>query len=253
MWSSIQSVETPSSFDEALALGSKPTAALIAGGSYLVREKDSTIHSLVNIHPLLDKNIKLDEHSLYIGAGVSLQNIIDSDLNQTFDGWMIRAIKWSCYSKNIRNQRTLGGEIAQNRANSELMVFLRILNPVIHVFNGDNIEILLHLWDGIGIITGIHFNLYFKYNLALKRFSVLESAPAYLIICVSILKGEFTISVGGNIDHIFVQTGSMVDIGKGQIDSLTRNIINRFSADQHGSLDYKQYLIQHTLIEMFIP
>ncbi|NQU68702.1 MAG: FAD binding domain-containing protein [Candidatus Marinimicrobia bacterium] len=253
MWSSIQSVKTPASFDEALALGSKPSAALIAGGSYLVREKNTTIHALVDIHPLLDKNIKLDEHSLYIGAGVTLQQMIDSDLNQTFDGWMIRAIKWSCYSKNIRNQRTLGGEIAQNQANSELMVILRILNPVIHVFNGDNIKIPLHLWDGIGIITGIHFNLYFKYDLTLKRFSVLESAPAYLIICASILKGEFTISVGGNIDHIFVQTGSIDNIGRDQIDSLSQNIIKRFSADQHGSLDYKQYLIQHTLQEMLIP
>ena len=240
---------TPKSFKEAIRAYSNSGSKLLSGGTYLVSEKDTFIQELIYIRPLLSDQIIFTDNSLFIGTGVSLQSIIDSNINNVFGGWLSKSIRWSCSSKNIRNQRTIGGEIARKRTDSELVVLLYALNPILRVSYPENIEIQLDLWDGIGIITGIYFNLNMKYNLSLKRFSFLESAPAHLIICQNQSIVNTQVVIGGNSKQIISESirGSVLD--DETIQLIAGDSKTYFAEDHFGSIDYKQYLIKSVLTQ----
>ncbi|MFQ6610916.1 MAG: FAD binding domain-containing protein [Fidelibacterota bacterium] len=249
MWTSITKIITPKSFKEAIQANSNSSSKLLSGGTYLTSEKNSAVQELIYILPLLNDQIVLTDNSLFIGSGTSLQTIIDSNLNNVLGGWLSKVIKWSCSSKNIRNQRTIGGEIARNRADSELIVLLYALNPILHISNPENKEIQLDLWDGIGIITGIYFNLNMKQNFRLKRFSFLESAPAHLIVGQNQSNAGTQIIIGGSSERIISESFKGSALDQEFIHKIMKKTVENFEDDHNGSMEYKQYLIKNVLTQ----
>jgi len=240
MWNSIEQILRPVDLAEALALGHGSGTAMLAGGSYLVATRDPAIHTLVDIHYLLDDERTTTEKGWSVGAGASLQSLCESpfpELNQ--------ALIASCPSKNIRNQRTLGGELAWGRQDSDLLVWLQASGTRLEL-NGTAPLVSLAGWDGTGIITRI---LIPENNTRLERVALLESAPAFVIVAVNQQPALIKLAVGGQVAQIkYFQIKTPPE--ENAIRALMETIGSLFSDDYLGSRDYKLQLVSNLLPEL---
>ena len=242
MWSSIKQIIKPDSLNEALILQKELGSALFTGGTYLVGQKKKSIHTLVDINHLLEDDINQQPDKLQVGAACTLQDLlvsVDSDL--------MRAISAACPSKNIRNQRTLGGEIAQARTDSDLLIYLHAAEASL-LINGS--EELVHIaeWAGAGIITEIHIP---QTNTRLERVAVLDSAPAYVIVAVHQTKEHITLAIGGKSTSI-LYCKSPVSPEEAKIREFMDKVESIFTEDHFGSPAYKRQLVSNLLKEMVV-
>ncbi len=242
MWSSIEQILKPNSFSEALILQKENGAVLFAGGSYLVAQKERSISTLIDINHLLDTEITKNRSVLLIGAACTLQELLGS-----VDSGLAKAISSSCSSKNIRNQRTLGGEIAQARPDSDLLVYLYAAEAQLQINAADN-PIHIADWNGDGIITVIQIPLN---NTALERVTVLDSAPAFVITAVHQTAEHITLAIGGKATRIlYCKTPLAPD--EGQIKTFMDKVESIFTEDHFGSPAYKRQLVSNLLTEMVV-
>ena len=118
----IKEVFKPSSFEEAVKLKSSDIYYL-SGGTQInwtpaIEERKikgvPQIEKVILLKGILSSEIKKEGSALSIGAGVTLQEIIDN--SDTPDA-LKKAAKYIA-SRNIRNMATIGGNIAANRADS---------------------------------------------------------------------------------------------------------------------------------------
>ncbi len=239
MWSSIKKIIIPASFEEAINKKTN-SAVFYGGGTYLVSNKDEKIDTLIDINSLIDKSIKVDKNSLTIGSGVAVQEIANDE--EMFNK-LSMAAKYSNFSKNIRNQRTIGGEIAQKNIRSDLFTFLVALNPLLEIRNPAKIMIKLREWNGKGIINKILISITDLKSSGFERYSVLESAPAFLIVAVVRKALELDFVISGKADKIYGHTMQLSEFSKNSIHSIIDNSAKHFSNDQYGSVEYKASLI----------
>ncbi len=240
MWSSIQHIIKPDSFSEALQLQKNSSSTLLAGGSYLVSEKDLNIQTLISISHLLPDTVEKIEGGLQIGAGITLQHL----LTKTGKA-LAKAITSSCPSKNIRNQRTLGGEIARDRPDSDLMVYLYAADAQLQI---NELDSFVHIskWDRQGIIS----NVFIPIGLTMiQRVSVLDSAPAFVIAAVHETSNYFAMAVGGKSERIcYCRTTNPPK--ETDIRHFLDEVEAIFGTDHFGSPDYKRKLVSKLLHEM---
>jgi putative selenate reductase FAD-binding subunit len=118
----IKEVFKPTSFEEAVNQKNKDIYYL-SGGTHInwtpVTEKRRAegkpeIEKVILLKNLLSTKITREGSALFIGAGITLQKLIDS--NESPEA-LRKAAKYIA-SRNIRNMATLGGNIAANRADS---------------------------------------------------------------------------------------------------------------------------------------
>jgi CO/xanthine dehydrogenase FAD-binding subunit len=240
MWSSIKNIDVPTTFRAAIEYGSKSKSALFGGGTYLVAESDTTIQNLIDINGIVDNSIEITDDSIIIGAGSTIQNIINklSDFSL-----FTEAAKYSCFSKNIRNQRTIGGEIAQKRVQSELFTFLVAINPIIEIRTPIKQNTHLREWDGNGIINKIIINKIDLESSGFERFATLPSAPAFLIVAVVRRALELDFVISGKAKKVYGHTISLADFSKNTIKNIINESVKYFKDDQYGSLEYKKSII----------
>ncbi|MEE8341679.1 MAG: FAD binding domain-containing protein [Candidatus Neomarinimicrobiota bacterium] len=240
MWSSIQNIDFPKTFKEAIEYQSKSNSVIFAGGTYLVAESSTKTKNLIDINKIVANSVEVTDDSIMIGAGSTLQNLIDtlSDFPQ-----FVEAAKYSCYSKNIRNQRTLGGEIAQKRVQSELFTYLVAINPIIEIRTPDKMNTRVREWDGSGIINKIIINKIDLESSGFERFATLPSAPAFVIVAAvkRVLELDFVIS--GKSKKVYGHTMSLADFSKNTIKNIINESVKYFKDDQYGSKEYKKSLI----------
>ena len=243
MWYSIKSIIKPKTFREAFSLQQQDGTTLFAGGSYLVAEKNLSIRTLIDINSLLDNSVIADYEAVIIQAGATLQTFIESVKPINPDCRLINGVKGSCPSKNIRNQRTFGGEVVQNRSNSDALVFLHAVDAEITVYTGSESKISIRDWDGNGIVTRITYYPNKIDSIELQRFSVIESAPAVVIVGGIKRNGQLEFSIGGTAN--IIQTFKvMTDNWKeNSISEIAKNAVRQFVPDHFGSLNYKESLI----------
>jgi CO/xanthine dehydrogenase FAD-binding subunit len=241
MWSSIKNVDIPTSFKQAIDFQSKSKSVLFGGGTYLVSEKDSNIHNLIDINRIIDKTIEITYNSIVIGAGSSLQSIIDS---LTSFKSLTESSKFSCFSKNIRNQRTIGGEIAQKRVQSELFTYLVAINPILEIRTPDKKNIHLREWSGKGIINKIIINKIDLESSGIERFATLPSAPAFVIVAVVRRALELDFVISGKAKKVYGHTIKLADFSKDILKKIINDSVEYFKEDQYGSLEYKKSLIE---------
>lgn len=241
MWSSIKNINVPKTFNEAIEYQSKSNGVLFGGGTYLVAEGSEKIQNLIDINSVVDKSIEITDESIIIGAGSSLQNII---IKLSDFPLFVEAVKYSCFSKNIRNQRTIGGEIAQKRVQSELFTYLIAINPILEIRTPDKENIYLREWDGKGIINKILINRIDLESSGFERFAVIPSAPAFVIVVVVRRALELDFVISGKAKNVYGHTIKLVNFSKDILKQIINESVKYFEDDQYGSLEYKKSLIE---------
>ncbi len=240
MWSSIEQIIKPDSLDEAQVLIQQSDAELFAGGSYLVAQKEGEIKTLIDINHLLDNNVETLGNDLSIDSGCTLQHLLS-----LCGGKLSQVIQASCPSKNIRNQRTIGGEIAKGRPDSDLLIFLFAARAKLQLSHTVK-PIDLSDWDGNGIITRI---IVPTHKVKLERVAVLDSAPAYIIVGSNESDDQITISVGGKITKIvFYQANPEPE--ELEVRNFLDEVEAAFTDDHLGTASYKRHVVGALLQEM---
>lgn len=240
MWSSIEQVIKPESLAEAAALVQEKDFALFAGGSYLVAEKDPSINTLIDINHLVENSVERHAGELHIQAGCTLQEIVDLHTESLSDAALA-----SCPSKNIRNQRTLGGEIARARTTSDLLVYLYTVDAKL-TLNGTNTPVELTEWNAQGIITGVIIP---ENRVKLERVALLDSAPAIVILGYNESPDTIRVCVGGQLTELVYYKTKPEPVEQEVRDFLDK-VENAFSDDHHGSATYKRKLVCKLLQEL---
>lgn len=241
MWSSIKNINVPKTFNEAIEYQSKSNGVLFGGGTYLVAEGSEKIQNLIDINSVVDKSIEITDESIIIGAGSLLQNII---IKLSDFPLFVEAVKYSCFSKNTRNQRTIGGEIAQKRVQSELFTYLIAINPILEIRTPDKENIYLREWDGKGIINKILINRIDLESSGFERFAVIPSAPAFVIVVVVRHALELDFVISGKAKNVYGHTIKLVNFSKDILKQIINESVKYFEDDQYGSLEYKKSLIE---------
>ena len=95
MWSSIEQIIKPNSLNEASVLLKEKGTVIFAGGTYLVAQKNRTVHTLLDINHLINDKIGLRGQKIHIDAGCTLQQIVNFD-NQPLKSTILS----SCPSKS---------------------------------------------------------------------------------------------------------------------------------------------------------
>ncbi len=135
----IKEVFKPASVEEAVKLKSSDVYYL-SGGTQInwtpameERKKlgQSQIEKVIILKDILSTEIKKEGSALSIGAGVTLQELIDSSL---VPDALKKASKYIA-SRNIRNMATIGGNIAANRADSNVIPCLIALKADVETVN----------------------------------------------------------------------------------------------------------------------
>ena len=241
MWSSIKNIDIPTSFKQAIESQSKSKGTLFGGGTYLVAEESTNINNIIDINGIIDKTIEITEDSIMIGAGATIQSVV----NKLSDfPLLVEAVKYSCFSKNIRNQRTIGGEIARKRVQSELFTYLVAINPIIEIRTPEKENIHLRKWDGKGIINKIVINSIDLKTSGFERFSLLPSAPAFVIVAVVRRALELDFVISGKTKNVYGHTIKLADFSKNALKKIINQSVKYFEDDQYGSVKYKKSLIE---------
>lgn len=118
--------------DDALMLLSRTAMKTVplAGGTYLLGQKDDSIQAVVDLRDLELAYISEDARDIHIGAMTTLQNMVDSALLQKFaSGLLSRAALASSFSRLVRNSATLGGTLGAGvYSQADLLAALAVLD-----------------------------------------------------------------------------------------------------------------------------
>lgn len=247
MWASIHTVERPATLEQANALALGEGATLFAGGSYLAAAKQEEFHTLVDIHTLLSCDVDAGEDAVRMGAGATLQQIVDAFRDREDVLQLAACARWSCPSKMVRNQRTIGGEIARERLDSELVVLLHALQTTLLVTADEEIRVPIGDWDGLGIITGVEISRNGLRSVEVQRFALIDSAPAF-VIAAGVLRGENARFVAGGkteaLSHMEAREGAM---NEARLTAFAIEAANYYPSDAVGSQTYKKAVLRTAL------
>jgi CO/xanthine dehydrogenase FAD-binding subunit len=249
MWSSIKNIIIPRDFQEALKAKIDAKASFFAGGSYLVSQKNETVNTLIDINRIVSHNTTDSENNIEIGAGVTIESLVQS-FTITDKCHLHNAALASCPSKNIRNQRTLGGEIAQGDHFSDLYIYLNTLHPLLRIYNPGKDEIRMDKWSKIGIIDSIRIETGNIAKSYYQRYALIPSAPAFLIIAAVRRNNLVTLSIGGKSFRLVNSECSFSDL-KNQIpQKILKEVKRNVIVDQYGSSEYKLAVLKTGLKRM---
>lgn len=240
MWSSIEQIIKPETLTEASVLIQEKGSVLFTGGSYLLAQKDPSVHTLIDINHLISDDIRKMGDDIHIGSGCVLQKMVNFN-----DPHLTPIIQSACPSKNIRNQRTVGGEIAKSRSDSDLLVFLFTARAKLLV-NDAEIPMEISDWNGEGIITKVIIP---RHQVSMERVALLNSAPAFVIVGMNLMKNSYSICVGGKTSKILILK-SETEASEAQLNKLLDEVENCFDDDHIGSSGYKRQVVAQLLNEM---
>ena len=142
----------PASLDAALdILGAKPGSALLAGGTFLLAgylrgassagltnpasptgagsQAKAALETVIDIGPLLPKLIRKEAGRLFIGAGVSFQELSEAEAAPA----PLRAAALSMANRNTRNRATVGGNLGANKSCASLVPFFLAADAIVGV------------------------------------------------------------------------------------------------------------------------
>lgn len=121
--------------------------------------------------------------------------------------------------------------------------FLHAVNAELTVFKDAEIKTSIRDWDGHGIITQISYFPNHISSIELERFSVLESAPAVVIVSGIKRDNRYEFSIGGTSKIIETINCDINDWSNEKADDIANQAVQSFVGDHFGSLLYKEKLI----------
>ncbi|UCH10515.1 MAG: FAD binding domain-containing protein [Fidelibacterota bacterium] len=243
MWTSIKHFEKPASLEEAYTLIVPGKKVPFSGGSYLTAEQSGEIDTLIAIRHLLDDRIKMNGKILTIGTGATLQSLVKYDWSRS-PLRLAECACLSCPSRNIRNQRTLGGEIGRQRTNSELFVHLKALDVNLEVIGASSQTMSIREWDGQGIINALRIDMTAVKKTFCQRFALIPSAPAVVIVEGVLNKQRLDVVVGGAASVLSLSSITDMGFPEETLAQVAAQAAVRFKTDQYGSRAYKEHLIR---------
>lgn len=98
-------------------------------------------------------------------------------------------------------------------------------------------------WNGEGIINKIILNKLDILSSGFERFSVIPSAPAFLMVAVVRRALELDFVISGRAKKIFGHTMPLAEFSKSTLKGIINDSVKYFEEDQHGSIEYKKSLI----------
>ena len=133
--------------DDALMLLSRPDVktVAIAGGTYLLGQKDDSIQAVVDLRDLELAYISADARGIHIGAMTTLQSMVDSPVLKDLAGGLLsRAALASSFSRLIRNCATLGGTLGAGVASqADLLTALAVMDAEVLLRSGSKTQVNL--------------------------------------------------------------------------------------------------------------
>jgi len=130
----LEGFHRPADPREALRLRSSlPGSTYLAGGPQINSAKDIPYRHLISL-----ANIDLDiiqriSDSLFMGSVVTLQQIVEAEEFREGPWSVIRQAALHVANRNIRNQATLGGNLAANKSCSDLIPLLLVLEATCQI------------------------------------------------------------------------------------------------------------------------
>jgi len=246
----IKEVFKPNSLEGAAKLKDKSTYYL-SGGTQInwapaqagreIKGKPA-IEKVILLQDLLPKEIQKEGTDLLIGAGVTLQELIDSP---QVPGVLKKAAGYIA-SRNIRNMATLGGNIGANRPDSSLLPCLIALKADVIMADEGKISVETYIGEEKGnlikqiilpAVEGVCL-----VDVALKSSGAYPSVNA----AVRVSKKEAVVVLGCVSDHVIrikeVEQGIMDGSLTGE--SLVTAVADKISpkSDLVGSAAYKKYI-----------
>lgn len=140
----------PASVDEAIRLKSQyqDDAVFMAGGSKLNATPTRTDKTVaISLASLGLNEIKAHDGQLHIGATVTLQQLIDDPLVPS----ALREAAGFVYSRNVRNQATLGGELCARQDEAVLLPVLLVMEARVVLADGQVSELEDFLESGCNV------------------------------------------------------------------------------------------------------
>lgn len=126
----IREFHSPSTVAEALSLLRRKGAAALAGGTDVAVDCKEEIEVLVDVTRLGLNGIRREDGSLFIGATVTMSDLIASEAVLGLADGMLSKAAESFISQQIRNTATLGGNLARSSPAADLPPALLALDAV---------------------------------------------------------------------------------------------------------------------------
>ncbi|OQY49960.1 MAG: hypothetical protein B6230_07225 [Desulfobacteraceae bacterium 4572_89] len=255
----ITEVLKPASLAEALTLKDENNYYL-SGGTQInwtparaerkIKGKPS-IEKVILVQDLLPKDIIKQDSDLFIGAGITLQELIDAP--QTPE--VLKKAAGLIASRNIRNMATLGGNIAANRPDSYIIPCLIALKAQIKITETKTAEsVSMSLEDYISPKKNDLKNNLIE-HIMLPRVegvclidTALKSSAAYpaVIAAVRVSARDAVVALGCVSDHVIrlkeIEPNILDNSLSGDnLAAAVADLINPQS-DLTGSIAYKKYI-----------
>jgi CO/xanthine dehydrogenase FAD-binding subunit len=133
--------------DDALMLLSRTDLKTVplAGGTYLLGQKDDSIQAVVDLRDLELAYVSEDAQSIHIGAMTTLQDMVDSPvLKSLATGLLSRSALASSFSRLVRNSATLGGTLGVGVASqADLLTTVAVLDADVVLRSGSKSQVNL--------------------------------------------------------------------------------------------------------------
>lgn len=143
MWSSLIEYYRPTTMDNCMRLLSRQFTHTVplAGGTWLVANRDPHVEAVVDMSALNLAFIKCSARRIRLGAMTTLQALIDTPATQNLANGLLRNAAYNCAPHVIRNVATIGGTIVVGNSFSEVCLALLALDaqvvvhtPIVRIF-----------------------------------------------------------------------------------------------------------------------
>ncbi len=212
----IQHAYKPASLEEAVELRNKEKAIYLSGGTQ-VNWAGSNLHpeKVVLLEGLLPDTVKKVNDRLEIGAGITLQALMDTrDVPEP-----LRRAAEFIFSRSVRNMATLGGNIAANRTDSYVIPALIALNAWVKTVDGGEIPVEEYLTRGKDALIEWVILPEVAGRCVVDRAALSAAAYPTLTLAVRVADGETVIAVGCLADHVIRLKAVEENITSGELTS----------------------------------
>ena len=148
----IPSYFKPTTVEEALALKSEygEHARYLGGGTIVNMERFPQPQALIDLAGLKLNQIEVRDNALFIGAGVTFQQIIDASQVPAF----LKQAARQMTNRTIRHQATVGGQLGANQPSSDLIPALFVADAKVVLASG-TVSIGSYVSSPGGLILGV--------------------------------------------------------------------------------------------------